>query len=107
MASGQLLREARLRAGLTQAALAERAGTLQSAVARWERGEVAPSFETLRRLVRACGLELSVSLATFDDSYAGEIRDRLARPPAQRVELALELAHEAQRIRRGSVILDG
>ena len=54
--SGDLLREARLRAGLSQAELARRAGKARSAIGRWERGEVLPSFETLRELVRACGL---------------------------------------------------
>ena len=40
MVSGELLREARLRAGLTQAELAERAGTARSQVSRYERGHV-------------------------------------------------------------------
>ncbi|KAA0099672.1 helix-turn-helix domain-containing protein [Mycolicibacterium sp. P1-18] len=34
----QLIREARLRAGLTQAVLAQRAGIAQPAIARWEAG---------------------------------------------------------------------
>lgn len=53
-----LVREARARAGLTQAELAARAGTSQSAVARYELAEVLPSLETLDRLIRACDLEL-------------------------------------------------
>src|SRR5205807_2152936 len=66
MVSGDLLREARLRAGLTQAELAERAATARSQVSRWERGEVLPSLETLRRLIRECGLELSFRLFNAD-----------------------------------------
>ena len=66
MVSGDLLREARLRAGLSQAELARRAGTPRSAIGRWERGEVLPSFERLRELVRACGLEVTYGLASAD-----------------------------------------
>jgi transcriptional regulator with XRE-family HTH domain len=83
--SGDLLREARLRAGLTQRELARRAGTSQSAVARWESGEVVPSFERLRELVRACGLELTFGLANYDDSYDEWILRSLRRTPAERL----------------------
>ncbi len=41
-----LLRRARQTAGLTQRALARRAGTAQSVVARIERGQTSPSWET-------------------------------------------------------------
>jgi transcriptional regulator with XRE-family HTH domain len=60
---GGLVREARLRAGLTQAELADRVGTTQSAIARVERGGSAPSLARVRELVTACGLELRVRLA--------------------------------------------
>ncbi|HEY8655269.1 MAG TPA: nucleotidyltransferase domain-containing protein [Candidatus Limnocylindria bacterium] len=50
-----LLRGARKRAGLSQAALAERAKTSQSAVARYEAGVTIPSLATLERLLAACG----------------------------------------------------
>ena len=41
---------ARLGAGLTQKELAERIGTTQSAVARWENGVVVPRLDTLLKL---------------------------------------------------------
>ena len=47
MQSADLIREARLRAGLTQHELAERSGRDRSVIARWEQGTVAPSIETL------------------------------------------------------------
>ena len=92
MISGDLLREARLRAGLTQRELASRARTSQSAVARWESGEVLPSFERLRELVRACGLELTVGLANYDDSYDEWILGALDKSPADRLEAATNAA---------------
>ncbi len=92
MISGDLLREARLRARLTQRELARRAATSQSAVARWESGEVVPSFERLRELVRACGLELTIGLANHDDSYDEWIEAALEQSPAERLEHAVEAA---------------
>lgn len=90
MISADLLRQARLRAGLTQAELARRAGRTQSQIARWEAGKVRPSLETLRDAVRACGLELSLSLANYDDSYIPHIQRLLDLSPQGRVEDALE-----------------
>lgn len=51
---------ARRAAGLTQAGLAIRLGTTQSAVARLERGEVTPSIATLSRLADALGIQFEV-----------------------------------------------
>lgn len=48
------LRGARVRAGLSQAALARRAGTSQSAVSRYEQGAMRPSPRTMQRLLQAC-----------------------------------------------------
>lgn len=63
-----LVREARKRARLTQAELAERAGTTQSAIARVETGESSPSFDMVLRLVRLCGMDLDIMLVERDDS---------------------------------------
>ena len=62
MDTGAVVSDARVRAGLSQRELAQRAGTSQSAIARTENGAVSPSLETLRRLVAACGFELRLSL---------------------------------------------
>lgn len=88
--SADLLREARLRSGLTQRELGERVGRPQSQVARWESGRVEPSLETLRELIRACGLELTYSLANYDDSYVPYIERLLELTPQERLEDALE-----------------
>lgn len=85
MLSADLLREARLRAGVTQAELGRRVKRSQSQIARWERGDVKPSLETLRELIRACGLELTLGMANYDDSYLLDINEQLARSPAERV----------------------
>ena len=57
----QLVR-ARTAAKLTQAEVARRLGTTQSAVARLEGGKVSPSIATLRRYAQATGTRLIVGL---------------------------------------------
>ena len=53
--------EARTKAGLTQAQLAERMKTKQSVIARLEGGRVHPSTETLERLAKATGSRLKIA----------------------------------------------
>lgn len=62
MKAVSLLREARLRAGLTQRDLARRARTAQSVIARIERGQTSPTLETFSRLLSATGFSLDVEL---------------------------------------------
>jgi transcriptional regulator with XRE-family HTH domain len=57
-----IVREARKRSGLSQADLAMRVGTTQSAIARLEAGRSSPGFERVAELVAACGLELRISI---------------------------------------------
>ena len=92
MISADLLREARVRAGLTQAELGRRVKRSQSQIARWERGDVKPSLETLRELIRACGLELTFGLANYDDSYDEWILKALEQSPADRLASAVHAA---------------
>ncbi|MGQ0669205.1 MAG: helix-turn-helix domain-containing protein [Actinomycetota bacterium] len=85
MDAGLLVREARRRAGLTQRQLAARAGTTQPTIARVETGATEPSFDQVRRLIRACDLDLRVSLAEIDDSDWSVARLNLALDPEARV----------------------
>ena len=93
MVSGDLIHEARRRAGLTQRELAQRAGKAASVIGRWERGEVKPPLETVAELVRACGLELSFSLGAGDDGHdLSLIRQTLALNPEERFDRAVAAA---------------
>jgi transcriptional regulator with XRE-family HTH domain len=56
---GALLRDARQKAGLTQAELARRASTSQAAISDIERGRVQPSAQRLDRLLGMCGRRLA------------------------------------------------
>ena len=60
MDAGDAIRRARLRAGLTQHALAARAGTSQATISAYESGRKRPSVETLDRLLAATGARLAV-----------------------------------------------
>lgn len=75
---------------MTQAELGERIGQPQSVVARWERGAVTPSFETLREVIRGCGLEVSFGLSKVDDSTTIIIDEHLNMTPAERFADLLE-----------------
>jgi transcriptional regulator with XRE-family HTH domain len=89
MRSADLIREARLRAGLTQYELAERSGRDRSVIARWEQGAVAPSVETLTELVRACGFDLPLELVPHDASADERLRKNVLLSPERRVQRLL------------------
>lgn len=57
-----LLVGARVRAALSQRELARRASTAQSVVARIESGMTSPTWDTLERLLDACGFSLDARL---------------------------------------------
>jgi transcriptional regulator with XRE-family HTH domain len=85
MVGGRLIREARLRAALTQRELARRMGTSQSVVARWETGRRSPTLETVLHAVRACGFDLDLSLTPRDLDHDRLIADALSRSPTERL----------------------
>lgn len=53
---------------MTQAELARRAGTTQSAIARLESGRTRPALEDVIRLLRLTGFDLRVELVPDDPS---------------------------------------
>jgi transcriptional regulator with XRE-family HTH domain len=84
--SGQFLREARRRAGLTQAVVARRAGVTQPTVARIESGDVTPSLERLLQLIRACGLDLDIRVVPLDEDAWTLVERGAALTPDQRLD---------------------
>ena len=73
-----LVHRLRAEAGLTQAELAYRMGTTQSAIARMERGGTRPTLETLEKLANAVGSELLVGVGenlSENRSIAKLVRD--------------------------------
>ena len=74
----ELVHRLRKAAGLTQAELASRMGTTQSAIARMEGGRSRPTLETLEKLALAVGADLVVGVAaglSENRSIAKLVRD--------------------------------
>jgi len=83
----QTIRQARLDAGLSQVELAVRAGTSQSALARYETGAALPTLPTLERLLAACSRRL-------------EIQTPPARRPGPGSSMRGQLGPQAEKLRR-------
>jgi transcriptional regulator with XRE-family HTH domain len=83
--SSLIIVECRRRAALTQRELAHRLDKHQSAIARWERGDVEPSLEMLRKIVEACGLELTFSISNLDRSDDYHLGFQLGMSVAERI----------------------
>lgn len=56
--TGSVLKDARLKAGLTQLELADKAGVHINTYARIERDEQEPTFDTVKRLALVLNLKL-------------------------------------------------
>ncbi len=87
-----MIREARLRAGMTQAALAERSATSQPTLSAYEHGSKVPSATTLARVLAAAGTRLSTAPATRPVRTPGAAGlERAGRGLADVIELAAAL----------------
>lgn len=101
MRGGELIREARLRAGLTQTELSKLTGRERSVIARWEQGVISPPVDSLMEIIHACGFDLPLTLTPIDKSADEELREALLAPPSERVEwLLAELGQKRGRARR-------
>jgi uncharacterized protein len=98
--AGTLLRQARRRAGLSQAELATQAGVTQSVISAYESGQRQPSVPALARLIDAAGFELTLGVRR----QPGRLR-RLSGPVGRRVRrhrqdlIAAAAAHGIQNLR--------
>ncbi len=87
--SAVLLREARLRAGLSQVELGERSGKDRVQIGRYEAGAVAPSLDTLIELVQACGFDLPLELVPLKPAVDESVADLRRLSPEARLERML------------------
>jgi uncharacterized protein len=92
MSAAQIIREARLKAGLTQTELASRLGRERAQVARWETGGQEPSFANLTAAVEACGYALDVAIVepAPTPELDAELETSVQQAPQQRVQALLE-----------------
>ncbi|HEX5983548.1 MAG TPA: helix-turn-helix domain-containing protein [Solirubrobacterales bacterium] len=90
---GRLLREARIRHGLSQERLAIRAGTTQSAISRIERERISPTVQTLTELLHLLGEELVLDVRERETGIDLTLnRKNLGFTPEQRIQRGLEFA---------------
>jgi transcriptional regulator with XRE-family HTH domain len=86
---------------MTQAQLADRLGTSQPVVARLERRDANPTWETLVRALRAAGHD--VRLVPVDGPAVevdlDQLRERLAMAPAERLRTFQESQRSLERLR--------
>jgi predicted transcriptional regulator len=94
-----VLREARRRAGLSQRALAERAGVPQSTVARIELGTIDARVSTLDKLLRVCGDQLEAVPRIGAGVDRTVMRQLLQLPPTERVRVMVESANNLAQLR--------
>lgn len=85
MTGGEIIREARLLAGLSQQDLAERAGVPRQSIVRWERDAVEPGFDTVRRLLRSCGFDVSLVRYEPDETVDTRLSGKLELTPQERL----------------------
>lgn len=67
LSAAALIRDARLRAELTQVQLAVRAGVTQSVISTYENGRREPSLAALQRLLLAAGFTTTIDLHPVED----------------------------------------
>jgi transcriptional regulator with XRE-family HTH domain len=89
---GQVLRDARRRAGISQKRLAIRTGIAAPALSRIENGRESPSFERLTTCLEALGFEPNLELLPLAGSQADPVHlaAEAELTPAQRLESLFE-----------------
>lgn len=95
-----MLRRARREAGFTQRGLATRTRVAQPTIARIEAGTADPRTDTLDRLLRACGHELTSERRAGLGIDRSQIRALLRLPPVERLQLLRDDVAGLRRLER-------
>lgn len=99
---GRLLREARIRHSVSQAQLATRAGTTQSAISRIENSRISPTVTTLTELLHLLGEDLVLGAEKWETGIDVTLNEgNLKLTPEQRVRRGLDFADFVRRSRGG------
>lgn len=81
MTTAQTIRQARLRAGLTQEMLAQRIGVTLSSVQRWEGGHATPRLRVRHLLSEQLGVEPDALSEDQDAAAERRLLEKIARRP--------------------------
>ncbi len=102
--AARIVREARRSAGLTQAELAARMGTTQSAVARLEAEGANPRVASLDRAVRAAGRQLEIDASAYPSGNIDETMtvELLRMTPADRLRMFEQSYRDVSKMARAA-----
>lgn len=95
---GSNIRKYRLMAGISQEALAKKAGIYSAYLGRLERGEKCPTIDTLYKICKALGINMSDVLMFDADLY-----DR-NKEAMLRIEHVLDRLEEPQQIKLAEIV---
>jgi transcriptional regulator with XRE-family HTH domain len=100
--AASLLALARLKAGLSQQELAERAGVHATMISAYERDLRQPTLPTLERLLAAAGLELRLHLEPRDrhDEILANLEARRTRAERRRRDSEIAVWRRATPVKR-------
>jgi transcriptional regulator with XRE-family HTH domain len=101
-AAARILRHARRRARLTQRSLSAASGVPQETIARIESGASMPRFDTLDRLLAACGFGLEVMPRLGLGVDRTLIAWMLEKSPEERLTHGLRAARDMEALRAAS-----
>jgi transcriptional regulator with XRE-family HTH domain len=100
VSAATLIRTSRRQKGISQAELARRARTSQSAVARIEGGQTSPTVETLERLSAALGLRLELDATEADSGVdATLVAAALRLSPTERLRRMAQAMRAIERMK--------
>ena len=101
LSSGAMIRDARVRARLSQTDLAQRAGVAQSVISAYESDRREPGLRTLNKLIAATGHQLTIDVIAAPDRRLGLPDTRLGRRLRRRRRAIVDLAarHGARNVR--------
>jgi transcriptional regulator with XRE-family HTH domain len=96
--AASLLRYARSKADLSQRELGRRAGVSQTSISLIEDEKTSPRFETLERLLAACGFDLELVPRAGLGIDRTTMRTLLRMPPAERARIAIQEARNLEKV---------
>ena len=91
MTTGERIKEARIKCGLTQKELGERLGLSYQAVAQWENNLRHPKPETLARIADAIGIDVIYLLSDEEKEMHLKLRSAFDSKNCEEIEKLLDL----------------
>ena len=102
---GDVIKEYRTSANLTQSELASRLGVSPQIISQYERGIKKPKIETVAKIANALGVEITDFYWHSDIEQIEHIESTLSREYSAINELAISVAYKEYKLKREGVII--